>query len=85
MAEVFVGLVEGDSESYLRVDGNAWKPTLPGKVKGKFTMADLLQSWATSVRSTAWPPEHAAALRYAGWGRRVTGAADRTKHARLPC
>jgi hypothetical protein len=43
VAEVFVGLVEGDSESFLRVDGNAWKPTLPGKVKGKFTMADLLQ------------------------------------------
>lgn len=43
VAEVFVGLVEGDSESYLRMNGKDWTPKLPSKVKGTFTMADLLR------------------------------------------
>lgn len=40
LAEVFVGLLEGDSSSFL-VRDRSWKPTL-GKVPGTFTMADLL-------------------------------------------
>lgn len=41
VAEVFIGLLQGDSMSYLRRDP-AWKPTLPGKKRGDFTIADLL-------------------------------------------
>jgi hypothetical protein len=40
IAEVFVGLVAGDKNSYLSQPG--WKPTLPAKKPGTFTMADLL-------------------------------------------
>ncbi|MGD9729071.1 MAG: heme peroxidase family protein [Nitrospiraceae bacterium] len=43
VAEVFVGLVAGDHESYLQRAGNNWKPDLPSKVPGTFTMTDLLQ------------------------------------------
>jgi hypothetical protein len=43
VAEVFVGLVHGDRESYLWLKGKDWKPTLPSKVPGTFTMADLLR------------------------------------------
>jgi hypothetical protein len=42
VAEVFVGLVHGDRQSYLWLKGKSWKPTLPSKVPGEFTMADLL-------------------------------------------
>jgi hypothetical protein len=41
VAEVFVGLVQGDEDSYLSQPG--WKPTLPSKTPGTFTMTDLLQ------------------------------------------
>lgn len=41
VAEVFVGLVAGDKDSYLSQKN--WKPTLPAKVTGTFTMTDLLQ------------------------------------------
>jgi hypothetical protein len=41
VAEVFIGLLEGDSMSYLRQDPS-WTPTLPSKVAGQFTMVDLL-------------------------------------------
>lgn len=43
VAEVFVGLIHGDKESYLWRKGQDWKPELPSKVPGKFTMVDLLQ------------------------------------------
>ncbi|MET0220013.1 MAG: heme peroxidase, partial [Tardiphaga sp.] len=43
LAEVFVGLVHGDHQSYLWIKGKEWKPTLPSKVAGDFTMADLLR------------------------------------------
>jgi hypothetical protein len=43
VAEVFVGLVHGDQTSYLWLEGKDWKPTLPSKVPGTFTMTDLLQ------------------------------------------
>jgi hypothetical protein len=43
VAEVFVGLVHGDHESYLWKKGKDWKPELPSKVPGTFTMTDLLQ------------------------------------------
>ena len=43
LAEVFVGLVHGDHQSYLWIKGNSWKPTLPSQVPGEFTMADLLR------------------------------------------
>ena len=40
VAEVFVGLLEGDPMSYLRQDPD-WTPTLSNT--GDFTMADLLR------------------------------------------
>jgi hypothetical protein len=43
IAEVFVGLVHGDRQSYLWLKGKNWKPTLPSKTPGDFTMADLLR------------------------------------------
>jgi len=43
VAEVFVGIVNGDHQSYLWLKGRDWKPTLPSKVPGEFTMADLLR------------------------------------------
>jgi hypothetical protein len=43
IAEVFVGLVHGDHTSYLWIKGKDWKPTLPSKTPGEFTMADLLR------------------------------------------
>ena len=41
VAEVFVGLLEGDSSSFL-VQNRDWKPTLPSQRPGTFTMAGLL-------------------------------------------
>jgi hypothetical protein len=43
VAEVFVGLVHGDHQSYLWLKGPNWKPTLPSRIAGEFTMADLLR------------------------------------------
>jgi hypothetical protein len=43
IAEVFVGLVHGDHQSYLWIKGKDWKPTLPSKTAGDFTMADMLR------------------------------------------
>lgn len=42
LAEVFVGLVQGDSESFL-AQKKKWKPTLPSRKAGTFEMVDLLQ------------------------------------------
>lgn len=42
VAEVFLGIVHGDSESFMWNVAN-WKPVLPSKVPGTFTMTDLLQ------------------------------------------
>ncbi|MBD2075541.1 peroxidase [Phormidium sp. FACHB-592] len=41
VAEVFLGLLEGDSDSFF-VRNRNWKPTLPAKVPGTFTFADLI-------------------------------------------
>ena len=41
LAEVFVGLLQGDPASFAKVDPT-WHPTLAGAVPGTFTMADLL-------------------------------------------
>jgi hypothetical protein len=41
VAEVFVGLLQGDSNSFLAQAPN-WKPTLPGNIAGAFTLADLI-------------------------------------------
>lgn len=41
VAEVFVGLVQGDKDSFLSQPG--WTPTLPAKTPGTFLMTDLLQ------------------------------------------
>ena len=41
VAEVFVGLLEGDKNSFLAKKKD-WKPTLPSATPGTFTMADLL-------------------------------------------
>jgi hypothetical protein len=43
VAEVFFGLVHGDHQSCLWLKGKTWKPTLPSKTPGDFTMADLLR------------------------------------------
>jgi len=43
VAEVFVGLVHGDHESYLWQKGVDWRPELPSKQAGTFTMTDLLR------------------------------------------
>jgi hypothetical protein len=42
VSEVFVGLVQGDQNSYLWKVKN-WKPTLPSKTPGDFKFADLLR------------------------------------------
>ena len=41
VAEVLLGLLEGDPHSYFNVD-RQWRPTLPGVRPGEFTVADLL-------------------------------------------
>jgi len=41
VAEVLVGIVEGDSDSFLAQPG--WTPTLPARTPGTFLMTDLLQ------------------------------------------
>lgn len=41
VAEVFVGLVQGDKQSFMNQPG--WKPGLPSAAKGDFTMTDLLR------------------------------------------
>ncbi|WP_374685929.1 heme peroxidase family protein [Promineifilum sp.] len=41
VAEVFIGLLQGDALSYLRQDPH-WTPTLPGAALDEFTMVDLL-------------------------------------------
>ena len=43
IAEVFVGLVHGDHQSYLWQRGTNWKPELPSKQAGTFEMTDLLR------------------------------------------
>ncbi len=42
VAEVLLGLIDGDSASY-RAAETEWRPTLPGTQDGHFTMADLLR------------------------------------------
>lgn len=42
LAEVFVGLLEGDSNAYLSSNPD-WRPRLPAAVPGTFTMVDLLR------------------------------------------
>jgi hypothetical protein len=41
VAEVFLGLLSTNRNSYLK-RYSRWKPTLPGRIPGTFTMADLL-------------------------------------------
>jgi hypothetical protein len=43
VGEVFVGLVHGDTQSYLWRRGRDWTPSLPSQEPGRFTMADLLR------------------------------------------
>jgi hypothetical protein len=42
VAEVLVGLLKGDPNSFLRQEP-AWKPDLPSAEEGRFTMVDLLR------------------------------------------
>jgi hypothetical protein len=42
VAEVLVGLLDGDPQSYLRTNP-AWRPSLPAATEGDFTMADLVR------------------------------------------
>jgi hypothetical protein len=39
VGEVFIGLLALDEDSYL-ADEKRWRPTLPSRVNGTFTMAD---------------------------------------------
>jgi len=41
VAEVVVGLLQSDPESYLSYDPR-WRPTLPGRDRGDFRMVDFL-------------------------------------------
>ena len=41
VAEVLIGLLSGDPLSYLGVNP-AWTPTLPSRLKGRFTLTDLI-------------------------------------------
>ena len=41
VGEVLLGIVDGDPESFRSVD-RSWVPTLPSRVTGQFTLADLL-------------------------------------------
>jgi hypothetical protein len=41
LAEVFVGLLQGDPASFLAVEPR-WRPTLPAATGGHYTMADLV-------------------------------------------
>lgn len=43
VGEVLLGIVDGDPESFRSV-APAWQPTLPSRVPGRFTIADLLVS-----------------------------------------
>jgi hypothetical protein len=45
VGEVFIGLLQLDSRSYLRAAPAGWRPTLPAQRPGTFAMTDLL-SWA---------------------------------------
>ncbi len=42
VAEVLLGLIDGDPTSYRNAESE-WRPTLPGDQQGHFTMADLLR------------------------------------------
>ena len=42
LAEVFVGLLRADADSYVSVNP-AWIPTLPAATAGQFTMTDLFR------------------------------------------
>ncbi len=42
VAEVIIGLIESDSQSYLANEPN-WTPTLPGQTAEHFTMVDMLR------------------------------------------
>ncbi len=42
VGEVFIGLLQLDSRSYLRVEPS-WRPTLPSQTEGSFVMTDLLR------------------------------------------
>jgi hypothetical protein len=41
VAEVFLGLLSLDDDSYLAQNPD-WRPTLPSRARGSFTMVDLL-------------------------------------------
>jgi hypothetical protein len=43
VAEVFIGVVQLDSRSYLRAAPPGWRPTLPSQTPGTFRMTDLLR------------------------------------------
>ena len=42
VAEVLIGLIEGDPDTYLNAAID-WRPTLPSAAPGTFSMADLLR------------------------------------------
>ena len=43
VADVFVGLLQGDGESYVNNGIPGWTPTLPAGTPGTFTLADLFR------------------------------------------
>ncbi len=41
VGEVLLGIIDGDPDSFRNVDGT-WRPTLPSRIPGRFTLSDLL-------------------------------------------
>ena len=54
VAEVLIGLLDGDPLSFLGVRPN-WKPTLPSATPGQFTLSDLVK-FAIPTESSPPPP-----------------------------
>ncbi|GGI98697.1 myeloperoxidase [Neoroseomonas lacus] len=64
LAEVFVGLLQTDPESFLHPDQDpAWRPTLPSAFAGHFTMPDLLRYVAAHEPGFLNPINHPPNIR----------------------
>lgn len=55
VAEVLIGLLAGDPLSFLGVQPN-WKPTLPGKTEGRFTLSDIVNLAIPAPEAPEQPP-----------------------------
>jgi hypothetical protein len=57
VAEVLIGLLDGDPLSFLGVRPN-WKPTLPAAIPGTFTLSDLVRFAIPTPTSPPSPPPY---------------------------